>query len=132
MKSVGIPKGLYYYKYSTLWEAFFRNLGVDVIVSDTTNKKILTNGSNKCVSEACIPIKAYFGHVMELIGKVDYLFMPRFTSIARKQYICPEVCGVTDMIRNSVKDLPEIIDTEINLRESPKNSCMRPFILESF
>ncbi len=122
MKRVGIPRGLYYYKYSTLWESFFKNLGADVIVSDITNKKILTNGSNACVSEACIPIKAYFGHVMELINKVDYLFMPRFTSVAKKQYICPEVCGVTDMVRNSVKELPKIIDTKINLRESPKNS----------
>ncbi len=122
MRRVGIPRGLYYYKYSTLWESFFRNLGADVIVSDITNKKILTNGSNACVSEACIPVKAYFGHVMELLGKVDYMFMPRFTSVAKKQYICPEVCGVTDMVRNSVKNLPKIIDTEINLRESPKNS----------
>lgn len=122
MKRVGIPKGLYYFKYSTLWETFFRNLDAEVIVSDTTNKKILTNGSNTCVSEACIPIKAYFGHVMELIGKVDYIFMPRFTSVAKKQYICPEVCGVTDMVRNSVNKLPKIIDTEINLRDSPKNS----------
>lgn len=122
MKRVGIPRGLYYHKYSALWESFFKNLGADVIVSDITNKKILTNGSNACVSEACIPIKAYFGHVIELIGKVDYLFVPRFTSVARRQYICPEVCGVTDMVRNSVKELPKIIDTEINLRESRKNS----------
>jgi predicted nucleotide-binding protein (sugar kinase/HSP70/actin superfamily) len=122
MKRVGIPRGLYYYKYSALWESFFKGLGADVITSDITNKKILNNGSNSCVSEACIPIKAYFGHVLELADKVDYLFMPRFTSVAKKQYICPEVCGVPDMVRNSIMRLPTIIDTEINLRETPKNS----------
>ncbi|HEX2926342.1 MAG TPA: acyl-CoA dehydratase activase-related protein [Ruminiclostridium sp.] len=122
MKRVGIPRGLYYYKYSALWETFFKSLGADVILSENTNKKVLTNGSNACVSEACIPVKAYFGHVLELVGKVDFIFMPRFTSVAKKQYICPEVCGVSDMVRNSVRGLPKIIDPEINLRESVKNS----------
>lgn len=132
MKRVGIPRGLYYYKYSTLWETFFKSLGAEVVISDNTNKKILTNGSNACVSEACIPIKAYFGHVMELVGKVDYIFMPRFTSVARKQYICPEVGGVSDMVRNLVKGLPKIIDPEINLRETPKNSWRAAFYSGEF
>lgn len=119
---VGIPRGLYYYKYSTLWETFFTELGAEIVVSGKTNKNILTEGGNNCVAEACLPIKAYHGHVMSLIGKVDCIFLPRFTSISRKQYICPEVAGVQDMIRNSVKIMPRIIDTEINLRKSNKNS----------
>ena len=91
MIRVGIPRGLYFYKYSTLWQTFFEGLGAEVIVSDKTNKNILINGANTCVSEACLPIKVYFGHVMNLVGKVDLIFMPRFTSISRNQYICPEI-----------------------------------------
>ncbi|PYG86906.1 putative nucleotide-binding protein (sugar kinase/HSP70/actin superfamily) [Ruminiclostridium sufflavum DSM 19573] len=124
MIKVGIPRGLYYYKYSVLWETFFRELGAEVVLSDKTNKNILTSGANACVSEACLPIKIYFGHVMNLAGKVDYIFMPRFTSISKNQYICPEICGVPDMIKNSVKILPKIIDTEINLRKTNKNSLL--------
>lgn len=122
MITVGIPRALYFYKYFTLWEAFFKELGAEVVVSDSTNKKILTDGANSCVSEACLPIKVYFGHVINLVGKTDYIFMPRFTSISKKQYICPEICGVPDMVRNSVKNLQKIIDPEVNLRESGKNS----------
>lgn len=124
MIKVGIPRGLYYYKYSKLWETFFTELGAKVILSDKTNKNILNEGIDACISEACLPIKIYFGHVMNLVGKVDFIFMPQFTSISTNQYICPEVCGVTDMIRNSVKILPRIINTEINLRESNKNSWL--------
>ncbi len=124
MIKVGIPRGLYFYKFSTLWEAFFNELGAEVVISDKTNKNIIEDGTNSCVSEACIPIKAYFGHVINLIGKVDFIFLPRFTSISRKQYICPEVAGVQDMVRNLVKVMPRIIDTEINLRESDKNSWL--------
>lgn len=122
MVKIGIPRGLYYYKYYPLWKTFFEELGVKVVVSEPTNKKILNSGINNCVAEACLPIKAYFGHVISLVGKVDFIFIPRFTSISPNQYICPEVCGLPDMIRNSFSILPRIIDTEINLRESSKNS----------
>ncbi len=122
MVKVGIPRGLYYYKFSTLWEKFFSELGAEIIISDKTNKNIVLEGANNCVSEACLPIKTYYGHVINLLGRADYIFLPRFTSISRKQYICPEVAGVQDMVRNTVKVLPRIIDTEINLRKSDKSS----------
>jgi predicted nucleotide-binding protein (sugar kinase/HSP70/actin superfamily) len=122
MIKVGIPRGLYYYRYSSLWETFFKGLGAEVVISDRTNKSIMLTGSNNCVSEACIPIKAYFGHVLSLVGKVDVIFMPRFTSVSENQYICPEIAGVPDMVRNSTKIIPKIIDTEINLRKSHKNA----------
>lgn len=124
MVKVGIPRGLYYYKFSTLWENFFTGLGAEIIISDKTNKNIIMEGANNCVSEACLPIKAYYGHVINLLGKADFIFLPRFTSISRKQYICPEVAGIQDMIRNSIKIMPRIIDTEINLRKSSKNSWL--------
>ncbi len=132
MIKVGIPRGLYYYKYSKLWETFFTELGAEVILSDKTNKNILTDGANTCISEACLPIKIYFGHVLNLVGKVDVIFMPRFTSISSKQYICPEICGVPDMIKNSTKSLPKIIDTEINLRETNKNSWLAALHIGEF
>ena len=122
MIKVGIPRGLYFFRYSTLWETFFKALGAEVIISDKTNKNIMLNGANACVSEACLPIKVYFGHVLNLVGRVDYIFAPRFTSVSEKQYICPEVAGVPDMLRNSIKITPTIIDTEINLRKSHKNA----------
>jgi predicted nucleotide-binding protein (sugar kinase/HSP70/actin superfamily) len=132
MIKVGIPRGLYFYKYSTLWETFFKGLGAEVIISEKTNKNIMIDGANTCVSEACLPIKVYFGHVMNLVGKVDLIFTPRFTSISRNQYICPEIGGVPDMIKNSIKILPKIIDTEINLRKSHKNSWIAALSIGEF
>ena len=122
MLYIGIPRALYYYKYYSLWKTFFEELGAKVVVSETTNKKILIEGISSCISEACLPIKAYFGHVLSLFGKVDYIFIPRFTSVSREQYICPQLAGLPDMIRNTYKICPRIIDTEINLRTSPKNA----------
>ena len=44
---IGIPRGLYYYKYNILWKEFFKELGCDIIVSPETNFEILQQV--KCV-----------------------------------------------------------------------------------
>lgn len=92
------------------------------MLSDYSTSKILDEGTKSCVAEACLPVKIFYGHVMNIKDKVDYLFIPRFTSISKKEYICPKFGGLPDMIRNSIKDLPPLIDTEINLRKSEKNA----------
>lgn len=120
--TVGIPRSLFYYQYFPLWKTFFEELGAEVILSENTSKKILEDGVNCCVDDACLPIKIYHGHVMNIKDKADYLFVPRFTSISKDEYICPKFGGLPDMIKSSIKDLGKIIDTEIDLRKSKKNS----------
>lgn len=117
---VGIPRSLFYYKFAVFWESFFPALGADVVVSDQTNKRILDDGVKFCVDEACLPIKLFYGHVLNLAEKVDYVLVPRFTSISRNEYICPEFGGLPDMIRHTLKGIPEIISTEVNMRKSDK------------
>lgn len=112
---IGIPSALYDYDYNELWSTFFLNLGAEVINSGETNRTIMDHGINNCVAEACLPVKIYHGHVISLIDKVDYLFIPRYTSVSTKKYICPEVGGLPDLVRNSIPNLPEIIDVNINM-----------------
>lgn len=115
---IGIPRSLFYYKFISLWETFFVELGAEVVVSDPTNKRILDDGVKTCVDEACLPIKLFHGHVINLMNRVDYILVPRFTSISKKEYICPEFGGLPDMVRHTLKGLPALIDTEINMRSS--------------
>lgn len=122
MKSkVGIPRGMFYYDYYLLWKEFFNNLEVEVITSPKTNKDILNRGVHTCVDEACLPVKVFHGHVDYLKDKANYIFIPKFISIYRKEYCCPKHLGLPDMVRHSIDGLPEIIDTEINLRKSNKD-----------
>ncbi len=118
---IGIPRGLFFYQYYPLWKTFFEELGAEIAVSGHTNRRILDMGVKSCVDEACLPVKVFFGHVLDLADKVDYLFIPRLTSVSRKEYICPKFGGLPDMVRHSLYGLPPIIDTEINLRKSGKN-----------
>lgn len=113
-RTIGIPKGLFYYYLYPLWETFFTQLGFKVILSPNTDKKIVDLGIQKAVDEVCYPVKIYYGHVASLIGRVDYLFLPRIISIQKKSYICPKFMGLPDMIRANFDGLPEIIDQKFD------------------
>ena len=117
---VGLPRGMFYFDYFSLWKSFFNNLGVEVLISPKTNKEILDRGVNACVDESCLPVKVFHGHVDYLKDKVDYIFIPKIISIHKREYNCPKHLGLPDMVKNSIKGLPEIIDTEVNLRKSNK------------
>jgi predicted nucleotide-binding protein (sugar kinase/HSP70/actin superfamily) len=131
-KRVGIPRGLAFYNYYPLWRSFFEELGAEIIVSDYSTKKTLDEGIKSCVDEACLPVKLFHGHVLNLKDRVDFMFIPRLTSVSRNEYICPKFGGLPDMIRHSIKDLPKIIDTEVDLRKSKNNALKSAFEVGSF
>lgn len=114
---IGIPRALFYHQYYPFWKNFFELLGHEVALSSPTNKQILKKGIELCVDDACLPIKIYHGHVADIMGKVDTIFIPRIVSIEPKEYICPKFLGLPDMIKNSISDLPNVLDAKLNLYE---------------
>lgn len=120
---VGIPRALLYYHYYPGWEAFFRALGAEVVLSDETTKTILDRGVRDAVDEACLPVKLYLGHLANLRDKgVDCIFAPRVVSVERDKYLCPKFLGLPEMARFCVPDLPELLDTEINVHKKYKET----------
>ncbi|KKM08861.1 hypothetical protein SY88_22445 [Clostridiales bacterium PH28_bin88] len=112
---VGIPRALFYYYYFPLWKSFFDALGAEVITSPPTNKGIVDGGVRRAVDEACLPVKIFYGHVAELAGRVDYLFVPRLAAVENKAFICPKLMGLPDMLRAGIPDLPPMIDVTVDL-----------------
>lgn len=112
--TVGIPRALAYYTFYPLWRAFLEGLGAEVVISKFTNRKVLEDGIKETVNDACIPIKVYHGHVFDLVGKVDYIFMPRMISADGKATFCPKFLGLPDMVRFTGVTLPKIIDVRYN------------------
>lgn len=118
---IGIPRALLFIEYLDFFIKFFENLNAEVIISSKSNKATLNNGVLVTVDDACLPIKLFHGHVIELIGKVDYIFIPRIMSIYKDENICPKFGGLPELIKYSIKDLPPIITTEINNYKSNNN-----------
>jgi predicted nucleotide-binding protein (sugar kinase/HSP70/actin superfamily) len=128
-KTVGIPKGLLYYDFYPMWKTFFEGVGSKVVVSQDTNKKILDEGVKNCVEDACLPVKTYVGHVINLKEKnVDYIFIPRVVSVERKKYLCSKFLGLPDFIKSLIGDLPPIIDIEINYYKNNDKFTQNEFI----
>lgn len=124
MKKVGIPRALFYYKYYPLWKNFFEELSVELVVSSNTTRSTLDKGVANCIDEACLPVKIFHGHVMEIKDQVDFMFIPRFTSITKDEYICPKFGGLPDMVRSTIKDMPQIISPEINIKGHPQSDIL--------
>ncbi len=117
-KTVGIPRCLLYYSYFPGWQTFFEELGAEVVLSSPTNKEIMDLGIRNSVDEICLPVKLFFGHVMALKDKVDYIFVPRMMSVQRNEWICPKFLGLPDMIKAQIRELPPMIKPDVNLRKS--------------
>jgi len=114
---VGIPRALLYYQYFPAWRIFFEAVGAEVTVSSPTNKAIFTSGSSRAVAETCMPVKLFFGHVVSLLDKCDYMFIPAMRSLGRKAYYCSKFIGLPDMTRALVSGCPPILDPEIDLNK---------------
>jgi predicted nucleotide-binding protein (sugar kinase/HSP70/actin superfamily) len=114
---VGIPGALLYYLYYPMWRTFFNELGVQVVTSGKTTKNILDQGTREALADACVPVKLFYGHVMDIKDKVDYLYIPRVVCLNRKTVYCPKFLGLPDMIRYSIENVPPIIDVRMDTRQ---------------
>ncbi len=76
--TIGIPRGLMvFYQQFPFWNRFFESLGFRVILSDESNKPMLTTSIEMMTAETCLPVELIHGHVDDLLKKnVDYVFLP--------------------------------------------------------
>jgi len=96
---VGVPRALLYYRYGRFWEEFLTGIGAEVVVSRRTDKVLLQQGLGHVSSEVCLPIKIMAGHLEELAGQVDVLFLPRLLWLEDRLYACPKMIGIVDIAR---------------------------------
>ena len=90
----------------------------------------MSDGSALVVTETCLPIKIYLGHILNLINKgVKDIFVPSIQSIAPKIYNCSKIRGLPDLVRNVVKGDFRII--EPTLDKSAKNQGLYTFLKEA-
>lgn len=126
---IGIPRAMSFYQNYPFYFGFFTDLGIEIVLSDKTTKKTLSNGSSLVVTETCMPVKIYVGHVLNLLDKgIDKIFVPSFQSIAPKIYNCSKIRGLPDLVRNVVKR--DFTMIEATLDKSEKNQGFYEFLTE--
>ncbi|MEA3344392.1 MAG: acyl-CoA dehydratase activase-related protein [Patescibacteria group bacterium] len=103
--TIGIPKALIYWKEPGIefWKTFFKGIGLDVIISPSTNRKIVAQGAKASDTESCFSSKVFLGHVLELEDKVDYIFIPRMIRNEMGLEYCPKFFALSDIATLIVK-----------------------------
>jgi len=119
MIKVGIPRALLYYQYYPMWQTFFAELGAEVVVSPPTTQAILSSGSSRVVADTCLPVKAFCGHVLALVGECDYIFIPAIRSVKSKIYNCSKFLGLPDMTKAVIPESP-ILDIDIDINKGKR------------
>ncbi len=127
---IGIPRGMSFYNNYPFWYGFFTSLGFKIVLSDPTTKQTMSEGSALVVTETCLPIKIYLGHILNLLKKgVSNIFVPSLQSVAPKIYNCSKIRGLPDLVRNVVKGDFRLI--EATLDKSAKNQGLYTFLEEA-
>lgn len=126
---IGIPRAMSYYHNYPFYYGFFKALGIEIVLSDITTKQTLSRGASLVVTETCLPIKVYVGHVLNLLDKgVDKILVPSLQSIGHKIYNCSKIRGLPDLIRNVIKK--DFTMIEATLDKSEKNRGFYSFLKE--
>ncbi len=104
--TVGIPRGLLYYRYKTLWKVYFDELGIRTKISAPTSKRTMERGSAVAIDESCLSLKIYLGHVRELVESqaCDVIFIPRVVNYGVQQEFCTRFAALYDLTRNIFRD----------------------------
>lgn len=98
---IAIPRGLMYFYYFPFWKTLFEELGCEVVLSNETNKKIISDGARVTETEMCVPIKIFNGHIAQLLETdADYIFVPQMHNVD-KEYFCPKFLGIIEVVKYS-------------------------------
>ncbi len=111
---VGIPRALLYYKYFPMWKAFLEKLGAEIIVSEDTNQKLILQGASLVVSDTCLPVKVFIGHVLSLSDKCDKILIPVVRSTSEKVYNCSRFLALPDLAKAVVPGVTPILEIEFD------------------
>ena len=136
---VGLPFTMLTYEFYPFWNAYFSEMGIELVLSDKTNRKIINDGLGYVVAETCFPIKVMLGHIQNLLDKgVDYVFVPSIRDMpcdSKKiegsrtgSYPCPFVQGLSTFVKASVPiDAGKILDPIVNFsfKEFLKNDQLQ-------
>ncbi len=109
--TIGIPRALMvFYQQFPFWRSFFEELGFRVVLSRSTDQKLVAQSLEMLSAETCFPVEVIYGHVMDLLSRgVDYIFLPFVVNAKAESgnptvnYNCPWVQTYPFMIRAALR-----------------------------
>jgi len=128
MMKVGVPRALSYYRYFPLWKTLLEGVGAEVVLSGPTSEGLLEKGVRQCVDDICVPVKLYYGHLMDLAGKCDRVFVSRLVSVEKAEndtYTCPKLIGLPDMVKSALEGMPPMVEFVVDIQNRSLKSSVK-------
>ncbi|TGE34279.1 acyl-CoA dehydratase activase-related protein [Desulfosporosinus sp. Sb-LF] len=116
---IGFPRALYYFDYFPFWAGFFHQLGIEVVTSPPTHRRIMEQGLKKASDETCLPLKLLAGHIQAL-RDVDAIFLPRMVSVEADTYNCPKFLGIPESLFPAVPQGMPVLTVTLNWRKGKR------------
>mgnify|MGYP006285950135 CR=1 FL=1 len=134
--TIGIPSALHLFEDLEFWECFFSHLGIKTITSRHL-KQPVTLGKTIAKAEFCAPVTALHGHVVHLLKKADYVFLPfyfeekadqkrvrrqhcYYTQFSPAIIACLDLCDARRLVMPTIKYLYTSFHTKMALYQSLK------------
>ena len=109
-KTVGIPRALMLHKLFPMANAFFKQLGFNVVLTDASDEETVRLAQASAQGETCYPVKLVHGHMAQLLDMdVDYVFMPSVHTIRHLKSTVPHNYACTYM-----QSIPAIVAKELD------------------
>ncbi|WP_084748592.1 acyl-CoA dehydratase activase-related protein [Clostridium mediterraneense] len=109
---IGIPLVLNMYEMLPFWYSFFESLGIEVVLTDASSRKLYRKGQHTIPSDTvCYPAKISHGHIENLLEKgVQTIFYPCMSynveeKLADNCYNCPVVAYYPELLKANIKAL---------------------------
>lgn len=77
---------------------------MEILLSGPTDREILERGTALAIDEACLSLKIYLGHVAALVGKCDYILVPRVSNFGWHRNMCTRFEALPDLVRTVFRD----------------------------
>lgn len=129
IQTVGIPRALMFHRYETLWISFFEAIGIDVVVSEPSDRALLERGDALSMDECCLASKLYMGHIDSLRGTCDALFVPSLANLGRFKGFCTKFQALPDLVRNTFYETPPRIVSCL-VEEQESSTSMKDAFIE--
>ena len=104
---------MFYYLNGDITVDFLKKIGIDVVISPKTTKKMIEEGMKYAPDEMCLSMKNYIGHVAYLKDKCDYILVPRIDNFYTFNQTCTNFLATRDIV-NSLFDV-NVLDYNIDL-----------------
>jgi len=92
---IGIPRALTFFTRFPFFNAYFTELGFQVVLSDPSNREVVDAGVEATAVEPCFPVKLANGHILNLLRKnVEHVLVPNIVDAEMDisgltPYACP-------------------------------------------